>query len=272
MREVLLTGTWSGPGHPRGLPGHKRRGRGTAAPPFPRLVDEALGARALYLDALRGLFYSSSLHGDLKHTVLEAGVDLALVRALRQRHAPAEGTVTALPEVVVTTLLFFVDLVLTGDGQHPVLQRDIHILLLEPRKLGPDYQVVVLCEHVHGWCPRRELPSSLAPPSAAQAPKRLVEEAIDLTLHVVKPTERTHHDPYTSFSLCGPSNRDQTPFCATIIYPLIQFQTLLSRNLQIFLDIHSKYRVLIQFMVCFHWQIETRCEHARHRRASAKCP
>ena len=88
-------------------------GRCTAAPPFLRLVDEALGARALYLDALRGLFYSSSLHTHLEHSVLEAGVDLALVRALRQRHAAAEGTVTALPDVVVTTILFLIVVVLT---------------------------------------------------------------------------------------------------------------------------------------------------------------
>src|SRR5215217_1689234 len=204
MREVLLTGTWSGPGHPRGLPGHKRRGRGTAAPPMPRLLDEALAARALYLDALRGLFYSSSLYGDLQHTILEAGVDLALVRALRQRHAPSEGTVAALPDVVVTTLLFFVDLVLTGDRQDPILKGDVHILLLEPRKLGPDHQVVVLGEHVHGRRPLGELLASLTPASAAQAPQHLVEEAIHLTLWVVKPTEGTQHDPYTSFSSLAP--------------------------------------------------------------------
>src|SRR5215218_9080122 len=111
---------------------------------MPHLLDEALAARPLYLDALRSLFYSSSLHGDLQHSVLEAGVDLALVRALRQRHAAAEGAVTALPDVVVTTLLFLIDLVLTGDGQEPVLQGDVHVLLLEPRKLGTDHQVVVL--------------------------------------------------------------------------------------------------------------------------------
>src|SRR5215217_1203003 len=222
MREVLLTGTWSGPGHPRGLPGHKRRGRGTAAPPMPRLLDVALAARALYLDALRGLFYSSSLYGNLEHTILEAGVDLALVCALRQRHAAAEGTVAALPDVVTTTLLFLVGLVLAGDGQDPVLQGDVHILQLDPRKLGADHQIPVLGEHVHSGRPLGELLPSLAPPPAAQAPQHLVEEAIHLTLRVVEPTERTQHDPYTSFS-SWPLNRDRPPFCTTIIYPLVQF-------------------------------------------------
>src|SRR5215207_6853109 len=114
-------------------------------------LGEALGARVLYLDALGGLFDGSSLDPHLEHSVLEAGVDLALVRALRQRHAPSERTVAALPDVVVTTLLFLVGLVLTGDGQDPVLQGDVHILLLEPRKLGTDHQIPVFGEHVHGW-------------------------------------------------------------------------------------------------------------------------
>src|SRR5215218_5758537 len=158
-------------------------------------LGEALGARVLYLDALGGLFDGSSLDPHLEHSVLEAGVDLALVRALRQRHAPSERTVAALPDVVVTTLLFLVGLVLTGDGQDPVLQGDVHILLLEPRKLGADHQIGVLGEHVHGWCPRGELPSSLAPPSATKTAQHLVEEAIHLTLHIVKPAEWTQHDP-----------------------------------------------------------------------------
>jgi hypothetical protein len=187
-------------------------------PPFPRLVDEALGARALYLDALRGLFYSSSLHTHLEHSVLEAGVDLALVRALRQRHAAAEGTVTALPDVVVTTLLFLIGLVLTRDGQHPVLQGDVHILLLEPRKLGTDHQIPIFGEHVHGRRPLGELLASLAPPSA-KSTKHLVEEAIDLTLSIVKPAEWTQHDPYTSFS-SWPLKLGPNSFCRGIIYPL----------------------------------------------------
>src|SRR5215211_134803 len=137
-------------------------------------LGEALGARVLYLDALGGLFDGSSLDPHLEHSVLEAGVDLALVRALRQRHAPSERTVTALPDVVVTTLLFLIDLVLPGDGQHPVLQGDVHVLLLEPRKLGTDHQVVVLGEHVNSRRPLGELLTSLTSASAAQAPKRLV--------------------------------------------------------------------------------------------------
>src|SRR5215216_4883670 len=166
---------------------------------MPHLLDEALTARALYLDALRSLLDGGALHGNLQHSVLEASVDLTIVRTLRQRHAATERTVTALPDVVITTLLFLVDLVLAGDRQDPVLQGDVHVLLLEPGKLGADHQVVVLGEHVHGRRPLGELLASLAPPSAAQTPQHLLEEAIHLALRVVKPTERTQHDPRTSF-------------------------------------------------------------------------
>src|SRR5215212_9447626 len=207
---------------------------------IPRLVAEASAARALYLDALRGPFDGSTLHGHLQHPVLEAGVDLALVGALRQRHTATERTVAALPDMVATALLFFVDLVLTGNGQDPVLQGDVHILLLEPRKLGTDHQVVVLGEHVHGRRPLGELTISLAPPSAAQAPQHLVEEAIGLTLRIVKPTERTQHDPYTSSSPCGPSIRDRSSYCATIIYPSIQFSNSFTEKFTVFLE-HTQF-------------------------------
>src|ERR687890_2283794 len=159
----------------------ERWGRRGAAPPLPRLVDGALGARALYLDALRGLFDGSSLHPHLKHTVLEAGVDLAFVCALWQSHAATERAVAAFPEVVVTTLLFLVDLVLTRDRQEPVLQGDVHILLLEPRKLGTDHEIPIVGEHVHGRRPLGGLLAFLRSPTATQAPQHLAEEAIHLT-------------------------------------------------------------------------------------------
>src|SRR5829696_7323123 len=196
---------------PMGFSDCKRRGRRAAAPTIPRPVAEASAARALYLDALGGPFDGSPLDGHLQHAVLEAGVDLALVGSLRQRHTATERTITALPDMVATTLLFFVDLVLARDRQDPVLQGDVHILLLESRKLGTDHQVVVLGEHVHGRRPLGELTILLAPPSAAQTPQHLVEEAIGLTLHIVKPTERTQHDPYTSFSSLAPQTGTYLP-------------------------------------------------------------
>src|SRR3712207_4695563 len=154
----------------------------SAAPTTLACVPEVLSARALYLDALGGLLDGGSLDGHLQHSILEAGVDLALVGALRQRHAPSERTKAPLPDMVVTTILFLVDLVLARDGQDPVLQGDVHIVLLESRKLGTDQQVIVLSEHVHSRRPLGELLlASLTPPSATQAPKRLVERSEEHT-------------------------------------------------------------------------------------------
>src|SRR4028119_1155928 len=182
---------------PSGRPNRKRRGRCTAAPPIPRLLAEALAARAFYLDSLGGLFYSGALYGNLEHTVLESGMNLALVGALRQRHAAAEGTVAALPDVVTPVLFVLGDLVLAGDGQNPVLQGDVHVLQLDARKLGANHHVPVLGEHIYRRGPFGELLASLAPPPAAQAPQHLVEEAIHFTLHVVNPTKRPNQNTQT---------------------------------------------------------------------------
>src|SRR5215208_638053 len=138
--------------------------------------------------------------------------------------------------MVVCSLLFLFHLVLSRDRQHPVLQGDVHIVLLEPRKLGTDHQVVVLGEHVHSRRPHRELLISLAPASATQTPQHLVEEAIDLTLRIVKPTKWTQHDPCTSFSLCiGPSKPGTKLPTARTLYTLSHsFQTASPKNVQIF--------------------------------------
>src|SRR5215210_2736897 len=214
-----------------------------SGPTMPHLLAGALAARALDRDALGGLLYSSSLHGNLQHTVLEAGVDLALVRTLRQRHAATEGTVAALPDVVATTLLFFVDLVLARDRQDPVLQGDVHVLLLESRKLGTDHHIVVLGEHVHGRRPLGELLISLAPTSATKTTQHLVEEAIGLTLRIVKPTERTQHDPHTSFSCWPPQSGTDLPTARPLYTLQYSFQTVLPKNLQILPIKYSNNRV-----------------------------
>src|SRR5215204_3936956 len=66
-----------------------------------------------------GLEHVRGVHRTLGGAGPEAGVDLAVVNPLGQRHAAAEGAVTALSDVVATTLLFLVDLVLAGDRQEP---------------------------------------------------------------------------------------------------------------------------------------------------------
>src|SRR5215213_2613553 len=231
--------------HVRGV--HRTLGGAGPDRPSPSLAEVLAAravARALYLDALRGLLYGCSLDGDLENAVLEAGVDLAVVNPLGQRHAAAEGAVTALSDVVATTLLFLVDLVLAGDRQEPILKGDVHVLLLDPGKLGADHQIPILGEHVHRRCPFREpLPFLTATP-AVQTPEHLVEEAIHLTLHIVKPTERTQRDPNTSFSPWPPIVRGQTPYCTDIIYPFIQFSTNFLSELQLLMFLYTVYGIL----------------------------
>jgi hypothetical protein len=57
--------------------------------------------------------------------------------------------VAQLPYVVAGTLLFFVDLALAGDGQHPTVDRDLYVLWLHAGHLGSNYQVPVLWKHVN---------------------------------------------------------------------------------------------------------------------------
>src|SRR5215212_299369 len=156
--------------------------------------------------------------------------------------------------MVVTTLLFFVDFVLARDRQHPVLQGYFHIVLLEPSKLGTDHQVVVLGEHVHSRRPLGELlASSLTLPSTSQSPKGLVEEAIDLTLGIVKPTKWTQHGPCTSFSSLVPHNQGPISLLRNHYIPSdTVFKQFHQKIYRFFLGTHSNNRVLIQFIVCYH--------------------
>ena len=57
-------------------------GPDNASPSLAEVLATRAVARALYLDALRGLLYGGSLDDDLENTVLEGGVDLAVVEPL----------------------------------------------------------------------------------------------------------------------------------------------------------------------------------------------
>src|SRR5215208_3732517 len=91
-----------------------------------------------------------------------------------------------LPYVVAGTLLFFVDLALAGDGQHPIVDRDLYVLGLHAGHLGPNYNVPVPWKHVHGGGP---LSRSLRHPacrSTAKTTEHLVEQAVDLAVRIVE--------------------------------------------------------------------------------------
>src|SRR3712207_3711945 len=192
----------------------------------------AAGALApLYLDALGLPDRRGTLYPHLQHAVLEAGVDLALVNTLRQRHAPLEGSIPTLPDVVARAFPLLLSPALPGDREHTVLQRDVHILLLDTRKLGPDHYVPILLEHVERRSPLRSqqaLLLLLVPTTTGEVPENLVEHPVHLTLHVIEATEWTQrHLTHLLFYLAA-SPTARPPLLPGIhsIPPIYNFQTV----------------------------------------------
>src|SRR5215203_4849195 len=75
-----------------------------------------LALAAFYVYALGFLNCRHTLYGDRQDTVLEAGVDLALVHVVGQRQAPAERSGSALPHQIAAALLLPLFLAPAGDG------------------------------------------------------------------------------------------------------------------------------------------------------------
>src|SRR5215212_2383837 len=175
-----------------------RQRAGVANAPTPRrscgqLCGSALGLLpgALDLNALGLLYRRGALDPYLEHAVLELGADAALVRALRQRHASPERPVAALPHVVPGSLLLLLRLAHAANSQNPVVERDVHLLLLHTRELGPHHDVTVLLEHVEGRGPLRRHLTLLPAPGPGQGTEHLIEHPVHLALHVVETTERS---------------------------------------------------------------------------------
>src|SRR5215211_687454 len=144
-----------------------RRNRGRCRPRFPvplRPELALLAALDLYAPGL--LYRGGTPHPHLEHTVLEPSADTALVRALRQRHAPPERPVAALPHVVAGSLLLLLGLAHATDGQNPVVERDVHVLLPYAGQLGPHHDVAALLEHVERRGPLRRRLTLLPTPRA----------------------------------------------------------------------------------------------------------
>src|SRR5215216_981371 len=162
---------------------------------YPRLGLAGSAARLLSgtldLDAPGLLYRRGPFDPHLEHAVLEPGADAALVRALRQRHAPPERPVTALPHVVAGSFLLLLSLAYPADGQNPVVERDVHVILLHTRQLGPHHDVAVLLEYVKRRRPLGRRLTLLASPRPGQGAEYLVEHTVHLTLHVIETTERT---------------------------------------------------------------------------------
>src|SRR5215218_2227714 len=162
---------------------------------YPRLGLAGSAARLLSgtldLDAPGLLYRRGPFDPHLEHAVLEPGADAALVRALRQRHAPPERPVTALPHVVAGPFLLLLGLAHAADGQNSVVERDVHVLLLNTRELSPHHDVAVFLEHVERRSPLRRHLTLLPSTRPRQGAEDLVEHPVHLTLHVIETTERS---------------------------------------------------------------------------------
>src|ERR1700757_132297 len=74
---------------------------------------------------------------------LELGLSISCVDSLRQFNGPIEVTVAAFRVIIVTVLLFLLDLLLALDGEHIVGHRDLYVLRVETRQLGGDPNLFV---------------------------------------------------------------------------------------------------------------------------------
>src|SRR5215207_499055 len=128
----------------------------------------------------------------LEDTSVETGTDLALIDTLRQRHAPPERTIAPLPHVIARTLTLLFGFALPGDGQYPIVQRDVYVPLLHTGQLRPDDYVPVFLQYVEHRRPPGRLFPLLPPTPAGEAAEHLVEHAVHLALHVVETTVRSH--------------------------------------------------------------------------------
>src|SRR5262245_5242267 len=124
---------------------------------------------------------------DLEHTFLELRLDLVGVHDVRQGERPAERSVGPLHAMVVLLLHLVVDLALAPEGEHVVLDADIDVLGVDPRKLRLQHQVAVVLVDVDRRGPGpAERPFLLG---AAAPAERVVEDAVHPILERDQVTE-----------------------------------------------------------------------------------
>src|ERR671916_3054299 len=186
-------------------------------------VPGGVARHALDLDALGLLDGGGAGDPNLEHAVLEAGVDGALVDALGQRHAAAERAVPALPYVEPGALAVLLGLPLAADGQHPAVQRDVDVLLLDAGQLGPHDDVPVLVQHVERRRPLHRLRTLLAPRYPREPPEHLVEHPVHLGLYVVEPATPERTQCHSHDLLLFPAPPGSLPLLAPPLYPVLQF-------------------------------------------------
>jgi hypothetical protein len=112
-------------------------------------------ARALYPDALGLQFRRAARYPHLQYAVLETGAYPILLDVVGQNEAPAEGAVTALPDVVARARLLLLCFALAAYGKHPLVERYLHVFALDAGQLGIDEQVPALVNDVERRRPLR---------------------------------------------------------------------------------------------------------------------
>src|SRR5215217_7988627 len=79
----------------------------------------------------------------LQHPLVEARVDALRVNVLRQSHRPGEAAERPLDAVVPVGLLLVLGLALTGNGEHAVLDLDVHVAGVEAGKIRPEHEMII---------------------------------------------------------------------------------------------------------------------------------
>src|SRR5207247_4077834 len=125
-----------------------------------------------------------------QHAVPVVGLDLLGVDHAREGEGPAEAAVGALHPVVALLLDLVVELALAAEGQHAVLDPDVHVLGVHSRQLGLEHDVAVLLEDVDRGRPAPERPLLLVARGMGGAAEGLVEQAVHAALDRDQVTER----------------------------------------------------------------------------------
>src|SRR5918997_6689472 len=126
------------------------------------LASGAFAARALYLDPLGHQLRCAARYPHLQYAVLKPGAYLPFLDVVGQNKASPEGTVATFPNVVAGALPLFLCSALAAYGQHPLVERYLHVLALDAGQFGSDEQVPVIVQNVERRCPLSLLVSLLA--------------------------------------------------------------------------------------------------------------
>src|SRR5579884_1626987 len=116
----------------------------------------------------------------LEHPVLEAGLDAVGVHALGQRQRARERAERTLDPVIALVALLVLGLALARDRQDVVLELDLYVALGQAGQIGPEYEVILGLDDVHGGNPAAR--DRLA---TAVARRRRIEERVEQPVHLV---------------------------------------------------------------------------------------